>query len=81
LKRKCLRGKKAFEQDCDVVLAEYVEVDVNGERMLKNPALASRYTDTLEAWMKKRAAGEASKAARLAVLQAKQQPPHLGAIQ
>jgi hypothetical protein len=60
------KSKKAFERDSGLVLADFEELEVNGERMLRNRRMAAQYANTLEDWMKKKEAGEASKAARLA---------------
>jgi hypothetical protein len=60
------KSKKAFERDCGLVLAEYEPIEVDGEPMLKHPQMAKRFADTLEDWMKKKEAGEASKASRSA---------------
>lgn len=68
------KSKRAFERDCKLVLAEYQKVTVNGEPMLKHSTMAARYADTLESWLKKKEAGDASKAAKLAQLQSGQQP-------
>lgn len=48
------RSKNIFERDCDLVLAEYEEVEVDGERKLKHPHLAAKYAHTLQEWMKKK---------------------------
>lgn len=62
------KSKKAFEKDCKRVLSEYVEVEVGGELKLKHPQMAVQFADTLETWMQKKEAGEASKAAKAARL-------------
>jgi hypothetical protein len=62
-------SREAFEQGCELVLAEYEEVVVDGELMLRHPRLAAHYVKTLELWMKKKEAGEASRASRLAHLE------------
>jgi hypothetical protein len=64
---KLARAKslKAFNADCDIVLADFEEVTVNDQPMLKNREMAARYSHTLQDWMKKKEAGEASRAARI----------------
>jgi len=59
-------SREAFEKGCELVLAEYEEVVVDGEPMLKHPRLAAHYVKTLELWMKKKEAGKASKSAKQA---------------
>jgi len=60
------KSRKVFVRDCELVLAEYDLVEVNGEFRFKHPTMAARYLKTLEDWMKKKGAGDASKAARQA---------------
>ncbi len=67
------KSLNAFEKDCELVLAEFEEVDINGQKALKNPRITTIYANTLSDWLKKKKAGEASKAVRLAGLQNKQQ--------
>jgi hypothetical protein len=67
------KSKKAFESRCDLVLSEYEQVNVDEVPKLKHPHLAAAYADKLQEWNKKREAGEASRAARLA--EAKNTPP------
>jgi hypothetical protein len=67
------RSRKVFERDCELVLADYEQVEVDGVAMLKNSKMAADYANILENWMKKKEAGEASKAARLTALQQKQE--------
>jgi hypothetical protein len=62
------KSKKAFEKGCHLVLAEYEEVDVDGERKLRHPQLAKLYSDTLEIWMMRKEAAEASVASRSAAV-------------
>lgn len=64
------KSEKVFEKWCDPVLAEYEEVVVDGVRKLRNPAMAARFTRTLEIWMEKKDAGGKRKAQRLAALPA-----------
>jgi uncharacterized protein YdaU (DUF1376 family) len=59
-------SKGKFKKECDLVLVEFEHVEVNGESMLKHTKMAARYAETLADWMKKKEAGEASKAARMA---------------
>ena len=61
-------SREEFDQHCELVLAEYEEVIVDGEQRLRHPKLANQYMKALADWMKKKEAGEASKAARLASL-------------
>lgn len=63
-----VKSRKVFDQDCELVLAEYEELVVDGELRLKHPRLAAHYVKTLELWMKKKEAAEASRASRLANL-------------
>jgi hypothetical protein len=56
------KSPKAFEKDCDLVLAEFEEVEVQGHRKLKHLKMAAQYAQTLSEWIKKKQAGEASKA-------------------
>jgi hypothetical protein len=58
------KSLKVFDRDCAVVLAEYEVVERGGALMLRNPRMAAQYSDILDKWMKKKEAGEASKAAR-----------------
>ena len=58
------RSKKAFERDCEPVLAEYERVTRDGVEWLREPKMAVDYAQVLEKWMKKKDAAEASKAAR-----------------
>jgi hypothetical protein len=60
------RSRKIFERDCELVLAAYEEVVVDGEPRLRHRKLADRYVKTVELWLKKKEAGEASRASRLA---------------
>ena len=53
------RSKKAFEQGCEPVLAEYEGVVVEDTAMYRHPQLAAEYADTLQLWMKKKEAAEA----------------------
>jgi hypothetical protein len=64
------KSRKAFERDGMPTLAEYIEVEIDGECRLKSPAMAAEYADKLELWIKKRDAGEASKTAKAARLAA-----------
>lgn len=57
-------SKRAFERDCDLVLAEYEEVDMDGERLLKNQAMVEEWTRSYAAWQVKVQAGQASAAQR-----------------
>ena len=66
-------SKRAFERERAVVLAEYEEVEINGERLLKNPAMVERWTKTYGAWMAKKKAGEASAAQRALLRQQKKE--------
>jgi len=66
------KSKKAFDRDCDVVLSEYIEVDVEGVRRLRHPKLTHEYANALEKWMKQKEAGLASKVARAAAYQERQ---------
>jgi hypothetical protein len=66
------RSKKSFEKSYELVLAEYELVEVGGENKLEHPKLAASYAKTLELWMKKKAAGEASTASRPATDNGKQ---------
>jgi Bifunctional DNA primase/polymerase, N-terminal/Primase C terminal 1 (PriCT-1) len=47
------KGKKVFERDCVLVLAEYEEVEIDGQLRLKNPRMVVEYADTLEKWMRR----------------------------
>jgi hypothetical protein len=63
---KLARAKslKVFDSKCEVVLAEYEEVERGGVVMLRNPRMAAQYSEILDKWMQKKEAGEASKIAR-----------------
>jgi Bifunctional DNA primase/polymerase, N-terminal/Primase C terminal 1 (PriCT-1) len=60
------KSKKAFEKGCELVLADYEEVQVDGGCKLRHPQLAGQYAKTLENWIKKKEAAEASIASRSA---------------
>ena len=59
------KSLKVFDSECEIVLAEYEMVVQGGVEMLKNSRMAAQYSDILDKWMKKKEAGEASRAARL----------------
>jgi len=66
------KSLKAFEKECDLVLAEFEEVEVNEQSMLKHIKMAAQYAQTLSEWMKKKEAGEANKEKWMALKAAKQ---------
>lgn len=59
------KSKKAFENDCGLVLEEYEPVTVNGVSMLKNTRMAAQYAEVLSKWVQKQEAGTASRNAWL----------------
>lgn len=61
------KSRKAFDKDCDLVLAEFEEVVIDGETRLRHPKLAADHVKTLELWMKKKGAAEVSRASRLPI--------------
>jgi hypothetical protein len=69
------RSQKAFERDCGIVLAEYEEVMIDGELRLRHPKMATAFSKTLELWMQKKQAGEASRMARLSNSVLRIEPP------
>ena len=58
------RNRRAFERECDLVIGQYEDVEVEGVSKLKHPQMAAMYVDKLQDWMKKREAGLANKALR-----------------
>lgn len=60
------KSKRAFEKDCALVFARYDLIEVDGVALLKHAQMAAQYANTLQLWMKRKGAGEASHAARLA---------------
>jgi hypothetical protein len=64
LKLARARSKEDFQNDSDLVLADYEEVELDGIRKLKDAQMAATYADKLEDWMKKKDAGEARQAMR-----------------
>lgn len=54
-------SKEAFERDSALVLAEYQPATICGEEVLLNLKMAAEYADTLELWISKKMAGEASR--------------------
>jgi hypothetical protein len=66
------KSQRVFDSNCEIVLAEYEKVVQGGVEMLKNPRMAAQYSEILDKWMKKKEAGEASRAMRM---MAQLQPP------
>jgi hypothetical protein len=69
-------SKGNFKKHAELVLSEYAQVTIAEEEKLMHRQLAPIYADTLEEWLKKRAAGIASATARqkeMAVLAAAEQ--------
>jgi len=59
------KSRKAFERGCDIVLADYEEVadEADGEYILRHPRMVAEYAKSLDLWIKKKDAGDASFAA------------------
>jgi uncharacterized protein YdaU (DUF1376 family) len=57
-------SEEAFLNDCEPVLADYEEVEVDGLVKLRNPQLAATFAEKLALWMKKVDAGKEAQARR-----------------
>ncbi len=55
------KSLKAFEKDCDLVLAEF---EMGEDHTQKHVKMATEYANTLEEWLKKKDAAEKSVEAR-----------------
>jgi uncharacterized protein YdaU (DUF1376 family) len=58
------RSLATFKKQCDLVLEDYDELEVNGEQLLINQGMFDLWTEKYAIWMEKKRAGEASAAQR-----------------